>query len=159
MKKGYDTYQAINSMGMSQLDLILTVYRGAINLLNQAKASFEEKKFEEGRAACARARKCVVHLYTTLNMEKGGEVASGLGQVYAFMIEQIDLVSAGKSSEQIDEIIKLLNTIKEGWAGLKEQEDADKESSITASAINSESSLDENPVKSDSIKSRITISA
>lgn len=145
-------------MGMSQLDLILTVYRGAINLLNQARASFEEKEYEEGRAACARARKCVVHLYTTLDMNKGGEIADGLGKVYAFMIEQIDLVSAGKSTEQIDEIIKLLDTIKEGWVGLKEQEDARKV--ITTSAeVSSELGLEADQVVPESRKSGITISA
>ncbi len=158
MKKGYDTYQAVNSMGMSQLDLILTVYRGAINLLNQAKGSFDEKNYEEGRDACARARKCVVHLYTTLDMDNGGEIAAGLGQVYAFMIEQIDLISAGKSAEQIDEVIKLLNTIKEGWAELKEKENLEKEKLI-ATAGRSDSEFETNQSAAEIGKSGITITA
>ncbi|MCK5127169.1 MAG: flagellar export chaperone FliS [candidate division Zixibacteria bacterium] len=121
MIKGYDTYKQNNTMGMSQLELILTVYRGTIRLLKQAKADFEEEKYAEGRTSCDKARKCIVHLYTTLDMEKGEDIAEKLGQLYAFMIEQVDMAVASKSLDLIDTVIGLLSTIKEGWEGLNEQ--------------------------------------
>ena len=119
MKSRCELYQTINTMGMSQLDLILKVYAGAIAYLRQAQADFAAARMMEGTSACDKARTCVVHLYTTLNMDKGGEIARHLGRLYAFMIEQIDLAAASASHQRIDEVIGLLNTVKEAWDGLK----------------------------------------
>jgi len=122
MDRGFNTYKKINTMGMSQLDLILTVYRGAIGYLDQAQTHFNEGKLSEGRTVCEKARKCMVHLYTTLDMDKGGAIAAQLGQLYAFVIQQIDLAVASKSCDLIDEVKSILGTIKSAWEGLKEQE-------------------------------------
>ncbi len=119
MKTGCKTYETINTMSMSQLDLILAVYGGAIGYLEQAKKAFGESDFNSGRMACDRARKCVVHLYTTLDMDRGKEIARHLGHLYAYMIEQIDLAVASKSLQRIDDVIGVLNTLKEGWEALK----------------------------------------
>ena len=122
MKTGCEAYETINTMSMSQLDLILAVYRGAVGYLEQAKEAFAESRFDDGRTACDKARKCVVHLYTTLDMERGKEIARHLGHLYAYMIEQIDLAVASKSLKRIDDVIGVLNTLKEGWESLKENQ-------------------------------------
>lgn len=122
MQRGFNTYKQINTMGMSQVDLILTVYRGAIGFLSQAQSDFEQGRLTEGRTACDKARKCIVHLYTTLDMDKGEAIANQLGQLYAFMIQQIDLAVASKSCDLLDDVKNILGTIKEAWEGLKEQE-------------------------------------
>ena len=121
MRTGFETYKNINTMGMSQLDLILTVYSGTISYLNQARTDFQESRLTKGRDACDKARNCMVHLYTTLDMEKGEKIAEHLGYLYAHIIEQIDLCVASKSVEKLDNIIGLMSTIKEGWDGLKSQ--------------------------------------
>jgi len=134
MKKGYHTYKEINTMGMSQLDLILTVYRGAINYLKQAQSSYETGKPMDGRTFCDRARRCIVHLYTTLDMEKGEGIAAQLAKLYAFMIEQLDMAMARQSVSGLGEIIDNLETIKEGWENLKERETADNQARVRQSA-------------------------
>jgi flagellar secretion chaperone FliS len=122
MKRGYATYKEIDTMGMSQVDLILTVYRGAMAYLDQAQSDFESGKLTDGRTACERARKCIVHLYTTLDMEKGGAIADQLARLYAYIVEQLDLAVANKSCRLLHDINKILGGIKEGWEGLKRQE-------------------------------------
>jgi len=121
MNTGCKAYRNVNTMGMSQLDLILTVYNGAINFLRQARESFENSKSDEGRIYCSRARKCIVHLYTTLDMEKGRDVAESLARLYAFLVERIDQASAIKSIELLKEIENSMATIKQGWEGLKKK--------------------------------------
>ena len=135
MNKGFSVYQQNDTMAMSQLDLILTVYRGAIRLLKQAKSDFENQRLNEGRTAIEKARKCIVHLYTTLDMEKGEQIAEKLGHLYAFMIEQLDVAVANKSLDLIDDVASLLNTIKEGWEGLKEQGTAASREKTASNAL------------------------
>ncbi len=119
MKSGCEAYQKVSTMGMTQLDLILAVYRGTIGFLEQAKTAFDQEKFDAGRTACDRARKCVVHLYTTLDMEKGQEIARHLASLYAYSIEQLDLAVASKSIKRLNDIIGVMKTLKEGWEGLQ----------------------------------------
>jgi flagellar protein FliS len=164
MERGFRTYKKVNTMGMSQVDLILTVYRGAIGYLDNAQVNFNEGNFIKGRTACEKARKCIVHLYTTLDMEKGESIATQLSQLYVFMIKQIDLAVAGKSCRLLIEVKGILETIKDAWKGLKEQENrpvSDK-SSGTQTAQNQihvdESSAESLP-SSVGDKNRLTFSA
>jgi flagellar protein FliS len=117
-QSGTTTYQQITTMSLDQIDLILMVYRGAITELRKAGVAFEEDRFVDGRDACDKARKCIIHLYTTLDMDKGGEIASRLAQLYIYMVERLDIAVSTKGKKNIDEIISLLEVIKEGWEGV-----------------------------------------
>lgn len=160
MKKGYDTYKEINTLGMSQLDLILTVYKGAINFLQKARRDFAAGKADEGHQACERARRCIVHLYTTLDMDKGEAIAARLGQLYAFMIEQLDLAAAQRSGDLLVNIIGMLETIKEGWESLKDADPSPGEPGKSAANDHTPNRLEalsgETPPTAEN---RITISA
>ena len=160
MKTGCDTYQKINTMSMSQLELILAVYRGTIGYLEQAKKLFTENDYSAGRTACDRARKCMVHLYTTLDMEKGGEIARYLGGLYAYAIEQLDLAVASKANGRLDDIIGVFVNLKDGWEQLRDDQKLHPGSGIDEIPDNH----DKNPDSIDSAESRpdrtrITISA
>lgn len=143
MKRGCHAYQAVNTMGMSQLDLILVVYRGTVQYLIAAKEAFRRDDSEAARQSCEKARTCLVHLYTTLDAEQGGMIAQNLGRLYAHMIERLDQAVAGRSEPELDGIIALMNTIREGWEGLKgpDSPGAGADSSI-ASIENAETAYD-----------------
>lgn len=160
MKQGCHTYKAVNTMGMSQLDLILTVYGGAINFLDRARSAFEAGSMSEGRTLCERARSCIVHLYTTLDMEKGQTIAAQLGHLYAYMIEQLDLAVARHSTKLLGDIKKMLETIREGWENLKETGAARGHTGSAGSTRDSESQATEGGGgKSPMKENRVTISA
>lgn len=122
MKNAQNAYQEVKIMNMSQVDLIIHIYQGAIGFMMSARTDFQQNRMTEGRTACEKARKCIVHLYATLDMEKGLEIANYLSQLYAYVIQQIDFIMASKSLEQIDDVVNILRTLKEGWEAVKEQE-------------------------------------
>jgi flagellar protein FliS len=160
MRKGLNTYREINTMGMSQVDLILTVYRGAIGFVESATTAFEAGKTAEGQAACERIRRCLVHLYTTLDMEKGQAIAAKLGQLYAYMIEQLDLAAASGSTKILGDVARMLTTIKEGWESLKESENGMAASGLSANGAEDDVRPDDEPGPgSRKSNERITISA
>ena len=161
MKSGCHAYQKVNTMGMSQLDLILAVYRGTIGYLEEAKKAFQEEKPDIGRSACDRARKCVVHLYTTLDMEKGKEIANYLGSLYAYIIEQLDLAVASKAAKRFDDMIGVLETLKEGWEGIKDSKNMNQPGEGADNNNNQTNPPEvlEAPAPSEEGRSGITISA
>lgn len=121
-------YRAAETLGSTQLNLILQVYDGALGALNRATGAYQAKQLDRGYNELEKARRFVTHLYTTLNLEEGGEVAANLARLYAFVISEIDSVQATKDLEHLEKIADVLRNVRDGWAGLKGQieENGDK---------------------------------
>jgi flagellar protein FliS len=134
MEGKVETYRRVDTLGKSQLDLILQVYDGALKSLNQARHNYEHEDFQAGYEDMERVKKFVTHLYTTLDLEKGGEVAANLSRLYAYVITQTYVVQATKDLEQLDSIGGVLRNLREGWAGLRETNAAQTTSEDTEPA-------------------------
>ena len=105
MDKGLISYQRTQTEGLSQRDLIVMCYRGAISYLNQAKTKHEQQDFDGFSELLEKAHRVVFHLYTTLDMKRGGEIAEKLADIYAFLISQIYLLNATKEVVAVDKLI------------------------------------------------------
>jgi flagellar protein FliS len=112
------TYQQAQISGLSQRDLIVMCYKGAIGFLKEAKVKLEEGDAEAFSISIEKAHRIIFHLYTSLDMAQGGEIAQRLGDLYSFLINQIYLLNATKKIDIADSIIKIMSTLKEGWEGL-----------------------------------------
>ncbi len=114
-------YRKSETESKSVAELIVMVYDGAIDNLRKAAELYKADKMQDGYEAMEKAKRFVVHLYTTLDEEKGGEIAANLSEMYAYLIERMNFIQATKDIETINESIDLLSNIKEGWVGLAEQ--------------------------------------
>lgn len=119
-------YQKSETERKSAAELIIMVYDGAIDNLKKAGELYKSEKMQDGYEAMEKAKRFVVHLYTTLDEKKGGEIATNLSAMYAYIIERMNFVQATKDIKTINEAIDLLSNIKEGWVGLVEQEKSGK---------------------------------
>lgn len=117
-----NTYQQVETSTKTQLDLILKVYDGAIKSFKDASEYYQKEELNEGYEQLERSRKFITHLYTTLDMDKGGEVAQNLGQLYVYIINQINVAEATKDLNIIDDCIGILNNVRSGWKDLKDNE-------------------------------------
>lgn len=114
-------YQKADITGKTQLDLVVQVYDGAIAAYRAAGEAYCKSDNNSGYEHMERAKRFVTHLYTTLDMDKGGEIADQLSKLYAFVINQTNLAQATKDLSQIDDNISILNNLRSGWMGLKDQ--------------------------------------
>jgi len=121
MNSHIEQYRRSQVTGMSQKELILMLYRGAIRFLSEAKAAMGSQRYDQSWVKLDRARKIVLHLYSTLNME-AGQVANDLAALYSHIIEQISVANAKREPALIDHCIKVLNTVKEGWEQIPDAE-------------------------------------
>ncbi len=118
MDKKVTTYQKAQLEGLSQRDLIVMCYKGTIKYLNDARQRLEAGDSEGFSEQIEKAHRVIFHLYTTLDMKQGGEIAQRLADLYAYLINQIYLLNATKNPEIADGVIKIMGTLKEGWEGL-----------------------------------------
>ena len=116
-----EQYRLNQVSGMTQRELILMLYRGAIRFLTEAKGALADQRYDQSWAKLDRGRKIVLHLYSTLNME-AGRIATDLAGLYSYIVEQICVANATREAAPIDVCINLLSTVKEAWEQLPDQE-------------------------------------
>ncbi len=117
-----NAYRKEDTAGKSQIDLILQVYDGAIAAFRTASEHYADERADQGFEELERARRFVTHLYTTLDHDKGGEIADRLSRLYAWVINQVNVAQATKDLTVIDDNITILNNLRDGWRGVKEQQ-------------------------------------
>jgi len=106
-------------------------YRGSIQYLNQAKQKLETGEVERFSELLEKAHRVVFHLYTTLDMEKGGEIAGKLADLYSYIINQLYLLNATKNVEIFESVLKILGNLKEGWEQMGQENSQAEAEGIT----------------------------
>ena len=133
MKKHLSTYQRAQVTGASQQELILMCYRGAIQYLQDARARLEAGETDKFSELLEKAHRIVFHLYTTLDMEQGGQIAEKLAELYSYVINQLYLLNATKKTDIFDIVLKVLGNLKEGWEQMGQSENQEIAQTATES--------------------------
>lgn len=97
--------------------ILLMLYQGAIDFLNQAKTHLENGNIAEKSRLISRAHAILSELLVSLNHEVGGEVARNLESLYLFMLEQLTTANLQNDPKPLEMVVSLLVTLKEGWEG------------------------------------------
>ncbi len=131
MNNALANYQKNQVAGMSQKDMIVLLYSGAIKFLDQANAELGKDNTEGFADKVERVHRIVYHLYTTLDFDEGGEIAEKLGSLYSFVIGQLYILNSTRNPGIISDVREILSNLKEGWQSLgnagPEQKDVSKQ--------------------------------
>jgi len=119
-------YHAADTFGRSMSELVVKVYDGAIGSLHQAAEHYKNEDLQLGFENMEKAKKFIVHLYTTLDEEKGGEIAEKLSKLYVYLIEQINIIQATKDLSIIEDAIEILGNVRDGWVQLVDKARSDE---------------------------------
>ncbi|MBN1818882.1 MAG: flagellar export chaperone FliS [Sedimentisphaerales bacterium] len=95
--------------------LIVLLYDGAIKFLHQAEAACRQNDMERKGRLISRAQDIIFELNTVLDLEAGGEIARNLRKLYNFMWRHLSQANASGDSAMLEEVIRLLETLKRGW--------------------------------------------
>ncbi len=120
MARGIGSYQKTETLGKSPLELLLMVYGGAIQAMQDAENAFGDGNRDLGREKVERAKKFVTHLYTTLDNERGGEIAQRLGHLYVFIIERLQVAQASGDGDALQDVREILENLRSGWKGVEQ---------------------------------------
>lgn len=132
MDKQVRTYQQMHVSGLNQKELIVMLYSGALKFIEDGKQIIHSNDVPLVHDKLNRARNIFIHLLATLDLEKGGELAQKLSALYAYFIEKITIANVTKDERELDEIIPLIQSIKESWENLDlKNADVDKNHKTT----------------------------
>lgn len=91
------------------------LYDGAIRFTTQARDAAKRRDIPTRRDAVSRVIAIVSELQSTLDVERGGEVATSLDRLYTFMLERLMSASFNQDPALFDDVLKVLTTLREGW--------------------------------------------
>ena len=115
-------YQSVNTnaqlVDASPHRLIQMLMEGGLARLAQARGAMERGDVAPKGTLIGKAAEIVGGLREALNREAGGEVATNLDNLYAYMASRLLEANLKNDSAILDEVAGLLREVKSGWDGI-----------------------------------------
>jgi len=123
----YQNYQKISISTADPVRIIVLLYEGAIQNLNQTARLFG-KDNQTASAKLTRTLEIINYLCTALDHEKGGEIAFNLERLYDYMRDLLAEANTKRDTAKVQEVIKLLQTLLDGWRGIVSNQTTESDS-------------------------------
>jgi flagellar protein FliS len=98
-----------------KVELIQMLFDGLIDSLVTAKGHIQRGSIEEKNKSLMRAGRIVIGLQGSLDLDKGGDLASNLYELYSYVTRRLIHVNARNDLDALQEVHTLLNEIRQAW--------------------------------------------
>ena len=132
---GYRAYQGHQVDGSSPLGLVLLSYEALYKSLGRARRAIIAGDLAAEADHTGRAIEAIVELATSLDAERGGKIAASLAALYAYMIRRLNENMCSCSTETVDEVMQLVQTLREGWEEIARQQQGRPEPRQAAATV------------------------
>jgi flagellar secretion chaperone FliS len=116
--RGAQTYFQTHVQSRSPIELVVLMYDAGLRFLAQARTAMTDNDLVAKRHALSRGMAIVSELQSMLNMEAGGEFAERLDALYTYINGRCLAANSERNPAGLDEAIRLLGTLRSGWAEL-----------------------------------------
>jgi flagellar protein FliS len=110
-----DSYRKMQIETADPANLILMLFDRAIALIEKAKNEIIEKQHEEKNISITKATNIVFELLTSLDKDKGGEIATSLARLYNFVIRELTDANANLNTKALDNTKRILSELRDAW--------------------------------------------
>lgn len=121
---GHERYLETAVETASPVRLIVMLYDGAIRFINEAIYAMRQRDYETQNNRLQRAQKILAELISSLDFEKGGEIAENLFRLYTYMYNQLVEANLQDSPERLEHVIGLLADLREAWDAIATETEA-----------------------------------
>ncbi|PTQ70079.1 flagellar export chaperone FliS [Pseudomonas sp. GV071] len=122
LNDGYDSYRSVDleakAASASPYELVLMLFDGLLDELARARGHIEGKRYQQKGRSLEKCLNILNGLNGALDYEQGGELVQGLARLYDYCIYKVSDVSVSLSLADLDEVVRLLGTLREGWEGV-----------------------------------------
>lgn len=141
MNKAAQAYFQTKVSTTDQGQLLLLLYDGALNFLQQARDKMLAKDYAAKGILISKVIDIVNELSSTLNMEKGGTLAENLNNLYFLCTARLLQANLKMNVEQLDSVSNILSGLRSAYAQIIHTPDAQKAAAQIASKLNPEGSM------------------
>jgi flagellar protein FliS len=112
---GLNAYRKTEVQSRTPLELVVMLYDGALRFTGVAKDAISRGDIRGRSEAISRALAIVSELQNTLDVERGGEMAASLDDMYRYVTQRLVQATIKNDAEPLDEVRRLLETLRDGW--------------------------------------------
>src|SRR5206468_10782182 len=103
----------------SPVELVLLLTDGLLDELARARAHIVGKRYEQRAASINKCVDIINGLSSSLDTDSGGPVVANLANLYEFCATRLHGAGIKQDPAMIDEVVKIMTTIRQGWAGVQ----------------------------------------
>nr|WP_314547753.1 flagellar export chaperone FliS [uncultured Massilia sp.] len=122
-QEAYGSYHATSldaqTSRASPVELVLLLTDGLLDELARARAHMVAKRYEQRAASLNKCIDIINGLSSSLDFDSGGQVVSNLSNLYEFCVQHLHGAGIKQDPTMIDEVVKIMTTIRAGWAGVQ----------------------------------------
>lgn len=96
--------------------LILMLYDGALRFMGQAEEGFAQKNNEKINNNLVRVQAIISELLTSLDKEKGGDIAKNLERLYVYFLGRLTDANVNKDLAPVLEVKPMIEDLRNTWA-------------------------------------------
>lgn len=122
MRPAPGAYRAQSLANATGPELVEACFREARLQLGHARKHLVAGTTASSYAPLERVRKIYTHLYTTLDLEAGGEIAQRLQSLYAFVIQTTFEVASSYDTEHLGTLDKINTDLLNAWSQIARRE-------------------------------------
>lgn len=116
-----DAYLESRVLSADPVELVRLLYQGAIGAISDARRFLAAGQIAERSRAISKASAIVIELSASLDSASGGEISSRLAALYEYLLHRLLEANLQQSDAALAEVLSLLMTLSEGWAGVHQQ--------------------------------------
>lgn len=141
MNKAAQAYFQTKVSTTDQGQLLLLLYDGALNFLQQARDKMLARDYAAKGLLISKVIDIVNELSGALNMEKGGTLAENLNNLYFLCTARLLQANLKMNVEQLDSVASILTGLRNAYAQIINTPEAQKAAAQIASQLRSEASM------------------
>ena len=111
-------YRTTQVQASSPLERIVMLYDGAIRFMDAAKEAIDRRDIRARRDALSRAIAIVGELRSTLDIDRGGDIAASLDRLYGFVTTRLLDAARQQRAQPIDECRAIFDSLRDGWRAI-----------------------------------------
>ena len=114
--QSYGSVQLVTGVASADnVQLIQMLFDGLIDSLVTAKGHIQRGSIEDKNKSLVRAGRIVLGLQGALDLDKGGDLARNLYELYSYVTRRLVHVNARNDLDALQEVHTLLNEIRQAW--------------------------------------------
>lgn len=123
--KAMDVEEQMDIATASPAQLIHLMYDEAIGALSKTVDAVEAGDIEGRWRANGKAMSIIAELACSLNLDKGGQIARNLYQLYEFLLRTLPLVDIRNDAKPAKDALGILGSLRESWRELAARDTAE----------------------------------
>lgn len=111
----HQQYKQVQVKTANKEKLVIMLYQGCIKFLRLAKKGVENDDIEQSNNYIIKSQDIIRELMNTLDMERGGQIANNLYQLYDYMNRTLIEANINKDREKIEIVENMMLELLDSW--------------------------------------------